>query len=108
MADEQRHELVILVGVHPLLEVREASGKPYGLVAHIVWAVCLLAALGGVDEFQICTQLLMSAKGQLPKAAVSHRAVIVETEWIACRYVLVYLRSFLHCLYLNYIRSTTL
>ena len=81
MADEQRHELVILGGVHPFLEVHKAFGKPYGLVAHIVWEVCLLAVLGGVDEFQICTQLLMSAKGQLPKAAVSHRAVIVETEW---------------------------
>ena len=44
VADKHRHELVILLGVPPLLDVHEAFGKPHGLVAHIVWAVCLLAA----------------------------------------------------------------
>ena len=66
VADEQCHELVILVGVHPIFEIHEALGKPYGLVVHIVWTVCLLAALGGVDEFKKCAQLLITAKGQLP------------------------------------------
>ena len=44
VADKHRHELVILLGVPPLLDVHEAFGKPHGLVSHIVWAVCLLAA----------------------------------------------------------------
>ena len=44
VADKHRHELVILLGVHPLLEVHEAASKSHGLVTHIVWAVCLLAA----------------------------------------------------------------
>ena len=96
VADEQCHELVILVGVHPLLEVREALGKPHRLIAHIVWTVSLLAALGGIDEFQERAQLLMSSIGQLPQAAVSHRAVGMQAERIACRYVLVYLRCLLH------------
>lgn len=65
VADKQGHELVILVGIHPALEVHEAFGKSYGLVAHIVWAICLLAALGGVDELQKRAQLLMSLIGQL-------------------------------------------
>lgn len=83
MADEQCHERVILVGVHPLLEVHEALGKPYRLVIHIVWTVCLFAALRGIDEFQERTQLLIPAISQLPQAAVSHWAIAVEAERIA-------------------------
>ena len=98
VADEQRHELVILVGVHPFLEVHEAFGKPHGLVAHIMRAVCLLAALRGVDEIQERAQFCMTTIGQLPEAAVSHRAVVMQTERIARWYVLVYLCYLLHCL----------
>ena len=98
MADEQRHELVILLGIHPLLDVHEAFGKPYGAVAHIVWSVCLLAALRGVDEIQERAQFCMTAIGQLPEAAVSHRAVVMQTERIARWYVLVYLCCLPHCL----------
>ena len=32
VADKHRHELVILLGVHPLLDVHEAFGKPHGLL----------------------------------------------------------------------------
>ena len=97
VAGEQRHELVILVRVHPLLEVYESFGKSHGPVAYIVCAVCLLAALGGIDEFQECSQLLMPAIGQLPQTGVGHRAVGMEAERIVCRYVLVYLCCLFHC-----------
>ena len=63
-----------------------------------MWAVCLLAALRGVDEIQERAQFCMTAIGQLPEAAVSHRAVIMQTERIARWYVLVYLCYLLHCL----------
>lgn len=78
VAYEQRHKLVILVGIHTVLKINESPGKPYRLVAHIVRTVCLLAALGGIDEFQERAQLRMSAICQLPQTAVSHRAVCME------------------------------
>ena len=87
VADKHRHELVILLGVHPLLDVHEAFGKPHGLVAHIVWAVCLLAALRGVDEIQVRAQFFMTAIGQLSEAAISPRAVVM----LALRYSTAYI-----------------
>lgn len=78
VAYEQCHKLVILVGIHTVLEINESPGKPYRLVAHIVRTVCLLAALGGIDEFQKRAQLRMPAICQLPQTAVSHRAVCME------------------------------
>ena len=42
----------------------------------------------------------MSPKGQLSEAAVCHRAVIMQTEWVAWWYVFVYLCCLPHCLYI--------
>lgn len=75
VANEYRHEFVILIGVHPFLEIDEPLGKPDGFIANEVRTIRLLATLGGIDQFQECTQLLMSAKSQLAQATVCHWAI---------------------------------
>ena len=44
VADEQGHELGILLGKHAFLEVGESFGKTHGLAAGIVWTVFLFGA----------------------------------------------------------------
>ena len=44
VADEQGHELGILLGKHTFLEVGESFGKTNGLAAGIVWTAVLFGA----------------------------------------------------------------
>lgn len=44
VADEQGHELGILLGKHTFLEVDESFGKMNGLAAGIVWTTVLFGA----------------------------------------------------------------
>ena len=56
--DEGSHELVILLWVHPLLEVGESSGEYHRLFIPIVCTCLVLAASGGIDQTQILCILL--------------------------------------------------
>ena len=51
--DESSHKLVILLWVHPLLEVGESSGEYHRLFIPIVCTYLVLAASGGIDQTQI-------------------------------------------------------
>lgn len=56
--DEGSHELVILLWVHPLLEVGESSGEYHWFFIPIVRTCLVLAASGGIDQTQILFILL--------------------------------------------------
>ena len=56
--DKGRHELVILLWVHLLLEVGESSGEYHRLFISIVCTCLVLAASGGIDQTQILCILL--------------------------------------------------
>ena len=47
--DEGSHELVILLWVHPLLEVGESSGVGHRLAVPIVYTRLILTASGRID-----------------------------------------------------------
>ena len=51
--DEGCHELVILLWVHPLLEVGESSGEYHRLFVMIVCTSLVFAASGWIDQTKI-------------------------------------------------------
>ena len=83
------HELGILVGVHPLLEVGEPFGKYHGLVVGVVRTVILLSAFRGINQSQIHPQFCLTAECQLTEAGLCLRTVSVQTEGIVCRNVVI-------------------
>ena len=56
--NEGCHELVILLWVHPLLEVGESSGEYHRFLIPIVCTCLVLAASGRIDQTQILCILL--------------------------------------------------
>jgi hypothetical protein len=84
--DEGSHELVILLWVHPLLEVGESSGEYHWLFIPIVCTCLVLAASGGIDQTHILFILLQQHRvGYLMQAGSCHRAVAMLTYRIVYR-----------------------
>ena len=87
VALQQGGEPFVLVGVHALLEVGESSCKAQRLAFPVEVTLSVLAALPGVDEFQMSPSLQHPAVGDLPQASLGSGAVSVQ----ACRVVVGYL-----------------
>lgn len=82
--DKGSHELVILLRVHPLLEVGETASEDHRLFIAIVCARFVLAASGGVDKMQILFILLHHhGVSHLVQTSSCHRATAMLTYWIA-------------------------
>lgn len=80
------HELVILLWVHPLLEIGESSGEYHRLFVAIVYTRFVFAASGGINQLQIFFVLLHHhGVSNMVQAGSCHRAAAMLTYWIICR-----------------------
>ena len=80
--DANRHETVVLVGEHALLELGESTGVSYWLAVAIEAARLVLTAFGRIDQTQIYFLLHQSGVGNVMQASSCHRAVGMLTYWI--------------------------
>ena len=84
--DEGSHELVILLWVHPLLEVGESSGEYHRLFIPKVYTRFVLAASGWINQTQILFILLQHhGVGNMVQAGSRHGAAAMLTYWIVYR-----------------------
>ena len=80
MENEGRHELVILLWVHPLLEIGESTGENHRFFIPIVCTYLVLTALGGINLMQILYMLLQHhGVSNMMQASSSHRAATMLT-----------------------------
>ena len=84
--NEGCHELVILLWVHPLLEVGVSSGEYHRLFIAIVYTRFVFAASGGINQLQIFFVLLHHhGVSNIVQAGSCPRAAAMLTYGIICR-----------------------
>lgn len=80
-----RHEIRVLVGVHPLLEIGEAAGVSHGGAVAMVFAGGILGAKGGVDKAQMFVCLHFLDISHLVQTSGCQRAVAMYAYGISSR-----------------------
>lgn len=83
LAYENRRETVVLLGVHPLLEVGESAGVCDGLVAAEELALGILAALAWVHHTQDVILFQHHGINYLVQTGICHLTVAMLTYGIA-------------------------
>ena len=83
--NEGCHKLVVLLRIHVLFEVCEASGKYYGLFISIIFTRFVFAAFCRINQTQILFILNQSGVGNLAQACGCHRAVVMFANGIVVR-----------------------
>ena len=79
------HKSLILVGEHSLLEIGEATSKPYGLCVVVELALPVFGALVRVDELQIDDVFRRSGVCLLMQTGGCLWAVRMNADWIGYR-----------------------